>query len=157
MRVANKLTPETKNKTTKPGHGLGKKIKSRPSSSLFQKVRGSGATLKTLKSPHRVVYAAQIGVRQALNRSRNNVQSCSHGKVESKTKYSASQITLITWTTHPRNKQGIQAEKTSTKNLHSKKGITILLQKPEYRGRLHSSIIIRSRNINIEIIYDLPG
>ena len=104
MRVANKLTPETKNKTTKPGHGLGKKIKSRPSSSLFQKARGSGATLKTLKSPHRVVYVAQTGARQALNRSRNNVQSYSHGKVESKTKYSASQITLITWTTHPRNK-----------------------------------------------------
>ena len=89
MRVANKLTPETKNKTTKPGHGLGKKIKSRPSSSLFQKARGSGATLKTLKSlhrvvyeaqtgarqAHRVVYAAQTGARQAFNRSRKFVKT----------------------------------------------------------------------------------
>ena len=75
MRVANKLTPETKNKTTKPGHGLGKKIKSRPSSSLFQKARGSGATLKTLKSPHRVVYVAQTGARQAFNRSRKFVKT----------------------------------------------------------------------------------
>ena len=45
------------------------------------------------------------------------------GKDESKTKYSASQVTLITWTNHPKNKQGIQAKKTSTKNLHSKRSI----------------------------------
>ena len=53
----------------------------------------------------------------------DNTQSCLHGKDKSKTKYSASQITLITWTTHPKNKQGIQAEKTSTKSLHSKGSI----------------------------------
>ena len=64
--------------------------------------------------------------RKVLDKSRKFVkiaQNCLQGKDESKTKYSASQITLITWTTHPKNKQGIQAEKTSTKNLHSKGSI----------------------------------
>ena len=68
---------------------------------------------------------------------------------------------LINWTTHLKSKQGldIQTKKTSTKikDLHSRKSISILLQKLECRGRLHSSIVIRSRNINIEIIYNLPG
>ena len=68
---------------------------------------------------------------------------------------------LINWTTHLKSKQGldIQTKKTSTKieDLHSRKSISILLQKPKCRGRLHSSIVIRSRNINIEIIYNLPG
>ena len=52
---------------------------------------------------------------------KDNMQSCLHGKDESKTKYSACQITLITWTTHPKNKQGIQAEKTSSKIFIKKK------------------------------------
>ena len=93
MRVANKLTPETKNKTTKPGHGLGKKIKSRPSSSLFQKARGSGATLKTLESPHRVIYAAQTGARPTLNRSREVVDTRITCKVVHMAKSKARQST----------------------------------------------------------------
>ena len=68
---------------------------------------------------------------------------------------------LINWTTHLKSKQGldIQTKKTSTKieDLHSRKSISILLQNPECRGRLHSSIVIRSRNINIEIISNLPS
>ena len=139
------------------------KIKSRPSSSLFQIARGSGATLKTLeitKSVKTTVHTELFMRRrqepgkhstdqESLSRQRttpsclhgkdegqtstrqikkgcqhkDNMQSCLHSKDESKTKYSASQITLITWTTHPKNKQGIQAEKTSTKNLYSKRSI----------------------------------
>ena len=38
---------------------------SRPSSSLFQIARGSGATLKTLESPHQVVYTAKSKARQS--------------------------------------------------------------------------------------------
>ena len=57
---------------------------------------------------HRVVYMAKTKANtQQIKRGcqhKDNMQSCSHGKVESKTKYSASQITLITWTTHPKNK-----------------------------------------------------
>ena len=123
------------------------KIKSRPSSSLFQIARGSGATLRTLeitKSVKTTVYTELFMRRrqepgkhstdqESLSRQRStpsclygkdegqtstqqikkgcqhkdNMQSCSHGKVKSKIKYSASQITLITWTTHPKNKQGI--------------------------------------------------
>ena len=139
------------------------KFKSRPSSSLFQIARGSGAILKTLeitKSIKTTVYTelfmrrrqepgkhstdqesssrqwttlsclhgedeGQTSTQQIKKgcQHKDNTQSCLHGKDESKTKYLASQITLITWTTHPKNKQGIQAEKTSTKSLHSKGSI----------------------------------
>ena len=70
------------------------------------------------------------------------MQSCLHGKDESKTKYSASQITLIAWTTHPKNKQGIQAEKTSTKNLHS----------PVSRQHLHSITTIQLHLTNSRLL-----
>ena len=36
--------------------------------------------------------------------------------------------TLITWTTHPKNKQGIQAKKTSTKKSSFKKKYNVILQ-----------------------------
>ena len=65
----------------------------------------------------------QKSTRQIKKVCQDSAQNCLQGKGESKTKYSASQITLIAWTTHPKNKQGIQAEKTSTKNLHSKRSI----------------------------------
>ena len=68
---------------------------------------------------------------------------------------------LITWTTHLKSKQGldIQTKKTSTKieDLHSRKSISIMLQKPECKGLLHLSIVIRRRNINVKIIYNLPS
>ena len=104
---------------------------------MYQKARGSGATLRTLEITKSVkatvytelFYTAKAKARQELNRSRKvvNMQGCLHGKDEGKTKYSASRTTLITWTTHPRNKQGNQAEEVSTKYLHSKKNITTLL------------------------------
>ena len=116
------------------------KFKTRPSSSLFQIARGSGATLRILeitKSVKTTVYTELFtwqrrkpdknSTDQEKLSTQNNMQSCLHGKDESKTEYSASRTTLTTWTTHPKNKQGIQAEKASTKNLHSKKNITILL------------------------------
>ena len=112
------------------------KFKTRPSSFLFQIARGSGATLRTLEITKSVkatvytglFYTTKAKARQELNRSRNNVQSCSHGKVESKTKYSASQITLIAWTTHPKNKQGIQVERTSAKKSSFKRKYNVILQ-----------------------------
>ena len=65
---------------------------------------------------HRVVYTTQMKVRT------NNY----------------SEKILITWTTHLKNKQGldIQTKKTSTKikDLHSRRSISILLQKLEYKG-----------------------
>ena len=107
------------------------KFKTRPSSSLYQKARGSGATLRILeitKSVKATVYTelfftAKAKARQELNRSKKvvNIQVCLHGKDEGKTKYSASRTTLITWITRPRNKQGNQAEEVSTKYLHSKR------------------------------------
>ena len=65
----------------------------------------------------------QKSTRQIKKVCQDSAQSCLQGKDESKTKYSASQVTLTNWTNHPRNKQGIQAKKTSTKNLHSKRSI----------------------------------
>ena len=69
---------------------------------------------------------AQKKDRKVLDKSRKFVKITRRVVYMAKTKarqYSASQITLITWTTHPKNKQGIQAKKTSTKNLHSKRSI----------------------------------
>ena len=66
--------------------------------------------------------------RQIKKVCQDNTQSCLHGKDESKTKYSASQVTLITWTNHPKNKQGIQAKKTSTKKSSFKKKYNVILQ-----------------------------
>ena len=84
------------------------KFKTRPSSSLFQIARGSEATLRTLEITKSVkatvytglFYTTKAKARQELNRSRKvvNMQGCLHGKDEGKTKYSASQTTLITWT-----------------------------------------------------------
>ena len=51
MRVANKLTPETKSKTTetKPEY-KSKQFQDKTSSYLFQIARGSGATLEIPKN-----------------------------------------------------------------------------------------------------------
>ena len=64
--------------------------------------------------------------RQIKKVCQNSAQSCLQGEDESKTKYSASQVTLTNWTNHPRNRQGIQAEKTSTKIFIQKKHNVIL-------------------------------
>ena len=80
-------------------------------------------SIKTTLYTYQVVLA-QKKARQALHKSRKIVRTSNlwikhrvvvHGKDESKTKYSASQVTLTNWTNHPRNKQGIQAKKASTK------------------------------------------
>ena len=60
--------------------------------------------------------------RQALDRSRKVVNTKIYIYNE-----------LFTWaekysTNHPRNRQGIQAKKTSTKDLHSKKKYNVILQ-----------------------------
>ena len=128
MRVANKLTPETKNKTTKPRHGLGKNQAKTLQLLVPKSKRLGGYTEDTRESAPSCLCGAdrsQANTQQIKRgcRHKDNMQSCSHGKVESKTKYSASQITLIAWTTHPKNKQGIQVERTSAKNLHSKGSI----------------------------------
>ena len=59
--------------------------------------------------------------RKVLDKSKKFVKIAR--RIVYKTKYSASQVTLTNWTNHPRNKQGIQAKKASTKNLHSKRSI----------------------------------
>ena len=77
---------------------------------------------------------AQTKARQALNKSRKFAKTTIHicqvvymAKTKAKQAPDKSndyqEKTLITWTTHPKNKQGIQAKKTSTKNLHSKRSI----------------------------------
>ena len=186
MRVANKLTPETKNKTTKPGHGLGKNQvktlqllvpKSKRLGGYTEDTRESApsclcgadssqASIQQIKKIrqdnglHRVVYMAKTKANtQQIKRGcqhKDNMQSCSHGKVESKTKYSASQITLIAWTTHPKNKQGIQVERTSAKNLHSK-GSIMSYYKARAQKSITSNVIIRGRDNNIKIIYNSTG
>ena len=55
---------------------------------------------KFVKIAHRIVYKAKTRERQSTRQSL---------------------VTLTNRTNHPRNKQGIQAKKTSTKNLHSKR------------------------------------
>ena len=62
----------------------------------------------------------QKSTRQIKKICQDSAQNCLQGKDERKTKYSAIQVTLTNWTNHPRNKQGIRAEKTLNKNLHSK-------------------------------------
>ena len=124
MRVANKLTPGPKNKTTKPGHGSGKnQVKTlqllvpkskrlggytedtRESTlSCLCGVDRSQASIQWIKKIHqdnglhRVVYMAKTKANtQQIKRScqhKDKMQSCSHGKVESKTKYSTSQINI---------------------------------------------------------------
>ena len=57
---------------------------------------------KFVKIARRIVYKAKTRERQSTRQSL---------------------VTLTNRTNHPRNKQGIQAKKTSTKNLHSKRSI----------------------------------
>ena len=80
------------------------------------------------KSTRWIKKEGQKSTRQIKKVCQDNTQNYLHGKDESKTKYSASQITLITWTTHPKNKQGIQAEKTSTKKSSFKRKYNVILR-----------------------------
>ena len=101
MRVANKLTPETKNKMTKPRHGLGKNQvktlqllvpKSKRLGGYTEDTREtapsclcgadrSQASIQQIKKIrqdnglHRVVYMAKTKARQALDRSRKVINT----------------------------------------------------------------------------------
>ena len=88
MRVANKLTPETKNKTTKPGHGLEKNQVKTLQLLVPKSKRLEGYTEDTRESAPSclcgtdrsqasalVVYVAKTKARQALDRSRKVVNT----------------------------------------------------------------------------------